>query len=98
MKRGFIYFVFFVLSSLSAFANESVQLVMRAPNMVANGQRFRLDISLKNGSSDNIQMPNLSGFEVIMGPSVSKGKSVTMINGQTTVSENISYTYVLIPK
>ncbi len=98
MKRGFIYFVIFVLSSLSAYANEAVQLVMKAPNMVANGQRFRLDVSLKNGNTDNIQMPDLGSFDVIMGPSVSKGKSVTMINGQTTVTENTSYTYVLIPK
>lgn len=66
MKRGFIYFVIFVLSGLSAYANEAVQLVMKAPNMVANGQRFRLDVSLKNGNTDNIQMPDLGSFDVIM--------------------------------
>lgn len=98
MKR-IVFFIFFLLSAVSAWAEDAVQFVASTSNMVAVGQRFKVIFSLKNGSADNIQVAEWSdAFDVLLGPSVSRGKSISMINGQTTVTENSAYTYILAPK
>ena len=98
MKR-IVFFIFFLLSAISAFADEAVQFVASTSNMVAVGQRFKVVFSLKNGSADNIQIADWNeAFDVLVGPSVSRGKSISMINGSTTVTENSAYTYILVPK
>ncbi|MCQ2217599.1 MAG: BatD family protein [Paludibacteraceae bacterium] len=98
MKR-IVFFIFLLLSVISAHAEEAVQFVASTSNIVAVGQRFKVVFSLKNGSADNIQVADFDeAFEVLMGPNVSRGKSISMINGQTTVTENSAYTYILSPK
>jgi len=97
MKRLFLYFTLSLLAGLDVFAND-VQFTASAPNAVVNGRRFNLVFSLKNAQPENLQIPDLSNFDVIMGPSVSQGTEVQFVNGAVTRSENISYTYVLQPK
>ncbi len=97
MKRFFLYFALLLLSGLNAFADD-IQFTASAPNAVVNGRRFNLVFSLKNAQPENLQIPDLSNFEVIMGPSVSQGSEFRIINGTTTKSENVSYTYILQPK
>ena len=97
MKRFFLYFALSLLAGLDVFAND-IQFTASAPNAVVNGRRFNLVFSLKNAQPENLQIPDLSSFDVIMGPSVSQGTEVQFVNGQVNRSENISYTYVLQPK
>lgn len=97
MKR-IVFFIAILLSALSAFAEEVVQFSASAPNIVAVGQQFKVVYSLKNGSPQNYQGPEFGeGFDLLVGPSTSHGKTISMVNGQTTVMENSSFTYVLMP-
>jgi len=80
MKRFFLYFALLLFAGLDVFAND-IQFTANAPNAVVNGRRFNLVFSLKNAQPENLQIPDLSNFEVIMGPSVSQGTEMQIING-----------------
>jgi len=97
MKRLFLYFTLLLLTGWDAFASD-IQFSANAPNAVINGRRFNLVFSLKNAQPENLQIPDLSNFEIIMGPSVSQGTEMQIINGTVNRSESISYTYVLQAK
>jgi len=93
LKR--LLFLFVVLfASQSVFADET-RFVMSAPNAVSAGDQFRLSFSLNTSGGTNLRLPDLSNFEVLMGPSTSQSSSVQIINGRTTQSVEFSYTYIL---
>ena len=76
---------------------DNVQFVMDGPEAVAVGDQFRLSFTL-NESGTDLQLPDLSNFDVLMGPSTSQSSSFQMINGKTTQSVSFSYTFVLRAK
>ncbi len=96
MIRKILIILAFALTTAGSFA-ESTQFVMSAPNAVRVGDQFRLSFTL-NESGSNLQLPDLSNFEILMGPSTSQSSSFQMINGRTTQSVSFSYIYVLRAK
>ncbi|HBL77625.1 MAG TPA: hypothetical protein DD458_20530 [Prolixibacteraceae bacterium] len=96
MIRKIILLLAFALTTAGSFA-ESTQFTMSAPNVVRSGEQFRLSFTLNDSGSD-LQLPDLSNFEILMGPSTSQSSSFQMINGRTTQSVSFSYIYVLRAK
>jgi hypothetical protein len=96
MLRKIIIITGFVLAGLIALA-EDPRLEMSAPNAVSVGDQFRLTF-LINARGENLKLPDLSSFDVLMGPSTSQSTSVQIINGRTTQSQTFSYTYILRAK
>jgi hypothetical protein len=76
---------------------DKIQFTMEGPDVVAMGEQFRLSFTLNENGSD-LQLPDLSNFDVLMGPSTSQSSSFQMINGKTTQSVSFSYTFVLRAK
>jgi hypothetical protein len=76
---------------------DSTQFIMEGPNVIAVGEQFRLSFTLNESGSD-LQLPDLSNFDVLMGPSTSQSSSFQMINGRTTQSVSFSYIFVLRAK
>lgn len=76
---------------------DNVQFVMEGPEAVAVGDQFRLSFTL-NESGTDLQLPDLSNFDVLMGPSTSQSSSFQMINGKTSQSVSFSYTFILRAK
>jgi len=76
---------------------DSTQFTMEGPEVVAMGEQFRLSFTLNESGSD-LQLPDLSNFDLLMGPSTSQSSSFQMINGKTTQSTSFSYTFVLRAK
>lgn len=96
VKRLFIYTLFFLCSVVSFAAD--VQFVAKAPSVVANGQQFRIEFVLRNASANSIDAPDFGeSMSVLMGPNVSRSRNIQMINGTTTSSESVSFSYVLMP-
>lgn len=95
MKR-ILLFTMMLVSGLQLAAEET-RLVMSAPNAVAVGDQFRLTFQI-NRKGENLTLPDLSNFEVLMGPSFASSSSYQMINGKTTHSQEFSYTYILRAK
>jgi len=92
--RTFILTIVMVLLSASLVAGEEPRLEMSAPNAVSVGDQFRLTLSL-NARGDNLRLPDLTGFDILMGPSTSQSTSIQIINGRTTQTQSFSYTYIL---
>ncbi len=86
----------FILNPAVIFA-DGVTFEMSAPNAVETGQQFRLSFSL-NKEGGNLRLPDLSNFEILMGPSKSESSSTQIINGQVTHSVTYSYIYILRAK
>lgn len=85
-----------LFAGVAAFA-DSVQFKMEGPEVVAIGDQFRLSFTL-NASGSDLQLPDLSNFDVLMGPSTSQSTSMQWINGKTTESVSFSYIFVLRAK
>lgn len=94
MKR-LIHIFILVAFSLSTFA-EDVSLSVSAPSTVEVGGKFRVQFTVNTQNVSHFSAPDFKGFEVIYGPATSSQSSFQMINGRTSQSSSIIYTYVLM--
>lgn len=76
---------------------DNVEFIMEGPEAVTVGEQFRLSFTLNQSGSD-LQLPDLSNFDVLMGPSTSQSSSIQIINGKTTQSVSFSYIFILRAK
>jgi len=88
-----IALIFLLLIGLNSFA-EDVKFTMSAPDIVSTGDQFSLTLSL-NASGEDLRMPEIPNFDILMGPSVSSSTSMSIMNGKMTKSSEYSYTYIL---
>lgn len=96
MIKKFLTAVLLMLPALFAGA-DNVRFTMSAPNVVSAGEQFRLSFTLNEAGSD-LQLPDLSNFDVLMGPSTSQSSSIQIINGKTTQEVSFSYIFILRAK
>lgn len=72
------------------------KLVAGAPSHVSVGEQFRLTYTINTQDVDNFRAGNFpDAFEVLMGPSTSRQSSFQMVNGHTTSSSSITFTYIV---
>lgn len=76
---------------------DNVEFVMEGPDVISMGEQFRLGFTINTQGTD-LQLPDLSNFDVLMGPSTSQSSSIQIINGKTTQSMSFSYIFVLRAK
>src|ERR1035437_889612 len=97
MKMKKFYLLLTVLFlGISGFADQ-VNFTMEAPKIVELGEQFRLAFTL-NAQGQNLKLPQLDDFEVLMGPSTSTSSSYSIINGVSSQSTTFSYLFVLRAK
>lgn len=77
-------------------AADEVVFTATAPSKVILGQQFRLTYTL-NAETKDLRIPEITDFEVLMGPSTAKSTQISIVNGQRTSLVEHSYTYVLMP-
>ncbi len=95
MKRLLHIFIL-VAFSVSVFADGGVTFRVSAPSTVEAGGKFRVQFTVNTQNVSNFIAPDFKGFEVIYGPATSSQSSFQMINGRTSQSSSIIYTYVLL--
>ena len=72
------------------------QLTANAPQQVEKGQQFRLTYTATTQDVSGFRIGQIpDAFEVLMGPSTSSQSSFSMVNGKTSHSSTITYTYIL---
>ena len=73
------------------------QMSVSAPRQVAVGEQFRLQYSIATTDVKGFRAGNIpDAFEVLMGPSTSTQQSFQIINGKSTSSSSVTYTYILL--
>lgn len=69
------------------------------PQQAEVGQRVQLSYTLNTQDYDRIKLDGeIQNFEVLYGPSISQSSSISIINGKTTQSSTVTFTYVLLAK
>lgn len=72
------------------------QIKGKAPSQVAVGEQFRLSYTVNTDDVSGFRAGNIpDAFEVLMGPSTSTQSSFQMVNGHTSSSTSVTYTYIL---
>lgn len=91
-------FVALIILYCSFYTNELLaqRLTARAPQQVAVGQQFRLTYTADTDDVNGFRIGQIpDAFEILMGPSTSTSSSFQMINGKTSQSSSVTYTYIL---
>ena len=90
------YLLFVVLSFI--FSHVVAQtLTGRAPSQVAVGEQFRLSYTINTQDVRGFRAGRIpDGLEVLMGPSTSTQSSFQMVNGHTSSTSSVTYTYILV--
>ena len=89
------YIALLWLCCLTVGIRAAVQIKAAAPDVVEEGEQFRLSFTVNTQDVSNFHLPTLKGFSVDMGPSRSSQSSFQMINGKTSQSSSVTYTYIL---
>lgn len=81
----------FVVMSIAAQT-----LTVNAPSHVQNGENFRLTYTLNTQNASDFRIGDFpEGLELITGPYTSTQSSYTMVNGHTSSSSSITYTFII---
>lgn len=91
MKRFFSIFTLFIIY-VAAMAETSFTII--PPRQIIEGNKFNVTFRLKNGEGTGLKAPEIEGCTLLYGPSTSTMQSYQMINGQTTSSTTIDYSYI----
>lgn len=84
-----------LVATMATFAQVSVQL--QAPRQAEVGDKIRISYVVNTTDVDNFEVGDFDGFDLLYGPSTSSQHSVRMVNGKTTKTSNITYTYMVQP-
>ena len=98
MKKTFIIGLLLNLLCLLAVAADNVTITANAPDAVALGDQFRLSFTINTQNVRDFRVGEIKGFDVLMGPSRSQQSSMQMVNGKTTSTSSITFTYILMAK
>ncbi len=91
--KWFLPFYLFTFLPILSFAQ---QIKGKAPAQVAVGEQFRLTYTINTDDVSGFRAGNIpDAFEVLMGPSTSTQSSFQMVNGHTSSSTSVTYTYIL---
>ena len=93
ITKKYLLLIGWLMFSLAAWAD--VQVTASAPDVVVVGDQFRLSYKVNTQDIDDFSAPAVSGFDILMGPSRSMQSSFQMINGRTTQSSSVTFTYIL---
>lgn len=96
MRRIFIFWIVLISTCLYTWADDKVSFTASAPDAVAVGDQFRLSYTVTTQKVRDFRVPSIKGFDVLMGPSRSQQNSVQIINGKTTSTSSITFTYILM--
>src|SRR5574344_1795688 len=89
-------FSFLILLFIIVINAEAQRLEASAPSQVSVGEQFRLTYTVNSQNVSSFRAGSIpEALEVLMGPSTSSQSSFQMVNGHTSRSSSITYTYIL---
>ena len=82
-----------------ALSVEAQNIKVEGPTAVYTGEQFQLRYVVNTTDVKRFRMGAVpDAFEVLMGPSTSTQQSFSMINGKTSHTSSVTYTYILMAK
>lgn len=94
MNRLLSIIILWVLTCTIGIFAQTVRL--QAPERCEVGSRINVSYVVDTQDVQDIRVGEFPGFELLYGPSTSRQSSFQMVNGKTTQSSSITFTYVLL--
>ena len=85
--------LFFGISIGQVLAQVSIRV--QAPSEVVQGDRFRVSYVVNTSDVDDFKIGEFEGLVELYGPSRSQSSSFSIVNGKTTSSSSVTFTYTL---
>lgn len=79
--------------TMAALAQVNVRV--QAPSEVVQGDRFRVAYVVNTSDVDDFRIDGFEGLTELYGPSRSQQSSFSMVNGKTTSSSSVTFTYTV---
>lgn len=96
MTRYITHIVLLILGMVLGTDIVRAQITVQVPSRVAAGENFRLAYTINTQDVEDFRAGNIpAGLEVIAGPYTSRQSSYQMVNGHTSSSSSITFTYTL---
>lgn len=97
MKQYLNYlFITILIGALYPMAGNAQSMSVSVPSHVSVGENFRLSYTINTQEVENFRAGNIpEAIEVIAGPYTSSQSSFQMVNGHTSSSSSVTYTYTL---
>lgn len=92
----YIATLIFLASAWNLKAQDGVEFTASAPSTVYLDTPFQLVYSV-NASAKDLRAPDFQFFEILAGPFESRSSSWQSVNGKTTSSVSLTYTFTLMP-
>ncbi len=86
--------VLLLLLSLGAMAQ--VKVTLKAPAQVEEGRNVQVSYTVDTQDVKDFQVGDFPGFEVLYGPTQSRQSSYSIINGKSSTSSSITFSYTLL--
>lgn len=97
MKKTFVFYLLFALSGMMSLYAEEISFTASAtPSTVVVGQQFKLSYTANSLEVKEFRIPDIEGFDVLMGPTTSTYTSYNIVNGKRSQSISMTYYYVLM--
>ena len=93
--RRLLFTITALLITFTVAVADEISFVASAPNAVVVGQQFRLSYKINRGSSKEPRIPAIEGFSILSGPNRSTSSGYYNNNGQVTMTQSTTYTYIL---
>ena len=98
MQR-FLTILLCTLLSMLSLGLQAQSIRVEGPTAVYNGEQFQIRYVVNTTDVKGFRLGNTpDAFEVLMGPSTSTQQSFSMINGKTSHTSSVTYTYVLLAR
>lgn len=96
MKNRLLYISILLLCLMCGIQHAVAQISASAPTHVQAGENFRLAYTINTQDVENFRIGDIpAGLELLAGPYTSEQSSYQMVNGHTSSSSSITFTYTL---
>ncbi len=97
MTQRLLLYISIILGFLvDGVGDASAQISVSAPSKVSAGENFRIAYTINTQDVEDFRAGNIpSGLELIAGPYTSQQSSYQMINGHTSSSSSITFTFTV---
>lgn len=95
MKLRHFLYILALFYSVGVWADEPVRFSVSSPATVILDQPFQIVYSVNTSGAKDLRTPDFANFDVLAGPFESRSSSYQVINGKSSSSVSVSYTYTL---
>lgn len=96
MRRIILYICLIIAGITGIYAADNITFRATAPDVVAVGDQFKLSFVISTQNVKDFRAPAIKDFDVLMGPTRSQQSSVQVINGNTSSTNSVTFTYILL--